>query len=286
MPYTFLRGLVLGIKSFIAFNPLHGGKDIVKSWAMKRKVTHYPIILAPGVFGFDRKIVSYFLGITHYLNGMGFRVMHTKTIVARVERRALVLKNQIEGYLKKTGAGKVNIVAHSMGGLDARYMIAKLDMEDRVASLSTIGTPHWGTSIADWGIKRGGLVLQLLRGLLKMDTKLIYDLTTESCQQFNEEVENVSQVKYFTYSGSNKKLRISPFFWPAHDVIMKSEGENDGLVSVNSARWGAEGVRYMGNFRADHLDLMGWNLGLKILRSFDAKRFYHYVAENVKGAGL
>ncbi|HLA36910.1 MAG TPA: hypothetical protein VJZ02_00410, partial [Candidatus Brocadiales bacterium] len=111
---------------------------------MKRNGTNYPIILAPGVFGFNRKTISYFLGITRYLNDMGFQTMHTKTAVARVERRAMVLKHQIEGYLKKTRASKVNIIAHSMGGLDARYMIAKLDMEDRVASLSTVVTPHRG----------------------------------------------------------------------------------------------------------------------------------------------
>jgi len=46
------------------------------------------------------------------------------------------------------------------------------------------------------------------------------------------------------------------------------------------------GVKYMGNFKADHLDLIGWNLGLKILRSFNAKRFYHHVAENIKKEGL
>ncbi|OHB88397.1 MAG: hypothetical protein A3E19_06645 [Planctomycetes bacterium RIFCSPHIGHO2_12_FULL_52_36] len=263
---------------------------------IKRNGTNYPIILAPGVFGFDRKKISYFLGITRYLNDMGFQTMHTKTVVARVERRAMVLKHQIEGHLKKTRASKVNIIAHSMGGLDARYMIAKLDMEDRVASLSTVVTPHRGTSIADWGIRRGGLVLRLLKGLLRMDTKLIHDLTTESCRRFNEEVENARQVRYFTYSGSKTKLRLNPLFWPAHNVIMKEEGENDGLVSVKSARWVSasgglrrtpdNGVKYMGNFKADHLDLIGWNLGLKILRSFNAKRFYHHVAENIKKEGL
>jgi len=175
-------------------------------------------------------------------------------------------------------------------------MIAKLDMEDRVASLSTVVTPHRGTSIADWGIRRGGLVLRLLKGLLRMDTKLIHDLTTESCRRFNEEVENARQVRYFTYSGSKTKLRLNPLFWPAHNVIMKEEGENDGLVSVKSARWVSasgglrrtpdNGVKYMGNFKADHLDLIGWNLGLKILRSFNAKRFYHHVAENIKKEGL
>jgi triacylglycerol lipase len=253
---------------------------------MNRKGTHYPIILAPGLFGFDQKIISYFLGIANYLQSTGHQVMHTKSNMARVERRATALKNQIEEYLKKTKAGKVNIIAHSMGGLDARYMISRLDMADKVASLSTVGTPHRGTSIADWSTKRCRLLVQILKAILRVDTKILYDLTTEGCQRFNEKVENAPQVKYFTYSGSNDKLRISPFFWPAYDVIMRKEGENDGLVSVSSASWGEDGVSYMGNLRADHLDLIGWNLGSKLFRSFNAKRFYHQVAENLKKEGL
>jgi triacylglycerol lipase len=44
---------------------------------------------------------------------------------------------------------KVHIIAHSMGGLDARHLISRLGYSDRVASLSTISTPHHGTRIAD-----------------------------------------------------------------------------------------------------------------------------------------
>ena len=37
---------------------------------------------------------------------------------------------------------KVNIIAHSKGGLDARYMISKLNMGEYVASLTMISSPH------------------------------------------------------------------------------------------------------------------------------------------------
>ncbi|MBS2017280.1 MAG: hypothetical protein JST00_30635 [Deltaproteobacteria bacterium] len=46
-------------------------------------------------------------------------------------------------------ASKVHIIAHSMGGLDSRYLISKLGYGDRVASLTTISTPHRGSRIAD-----------------------------------------------------------------------------------------------------------------------------------------
>jgi triacylglycerol lipase len=48
---------------------------------------------------------------------------------------------------------KVNVIAHSMGGLDSRYMISSLGYADRVASLTTISTPHGGSMIADVALK-------------------------------------------------------------------------------------------------------------------------------------
>ena len=46
--------------------------------------------------------------------------------------------------------GPVNLVAHSMGGLDARYLITHLNMAEQVRSLTTVSTPHRGTYLVDW----------------------------------------------------------------------------------------------------------------------------------------
>ncbi|MDO8136539.1 MAG: hypothetical protein Q6354_02770 [Candidatus Brocadiales bacterium] len=246
------------------------------------KVTNYPIVLAPGLFGFDYKIVSYFLGVARYMRSMGCQVKALNTEMARVERRAELLKVQILDYLRATRAKKVNIIAHSKGGLDARYMISCLGMEDKVASLSTIATPHHGTSIADWGTRRLTLVAQLLKGLLGMDPQTFFDLTTESCMRFNKRAKNAKEVRYFTYSGAKEKSRITPLLWPSFDFIQKEEGANDGLVSVDSARWGEPGVKYMGNFSADHLNLVGWRLDLELLCDFDTREFYRGIVENLK----
>ena len=42
----------------------------------------------------------------------------------------------------------MHLIAHSMGGLDARHMIVREGMAERVASLTTVGTPHNGTPVA------------------------------------------------------------------------------------------------------------------------------------------
>jgi len=85
---------------------------------------------------------------------------------------------------------KVLIIAHSMGGLDARYMISRLGMEEHVAALLTVCTPHRGSPYADWcllnlGKRMGGLWLTNLFGL---DVRALSDLTTQSCSRFNEEI--------------------------------------------------------------------------------------------------
>ena len=77
-----------------------------------------------------------------------------------VELRSGQLKLRVEEALTQTGAPKVHIIAHSMGGLDARHMIVDLGMADKVASLTTIGTPHRGTILADHLLDHGGAMLR------------------------------------------------------------------------------------------------------------------------------
>lgn len=246
--------------------------------------TKYPIILAPGLFGFDRRVVSYFLGITKYINALGCNVTSITTETSPVNKRATLLKKQVEDFIRSTKARKVNIIAHSMGGLDARYAISHLGLDGKVASLTTIATPHHGTPAADWGTKRLTALARMMCTLFGCDPKTFHDLTTESCKRFNEKVKNIDGIRYFTYSGSKEKSRTSPLLWPLFDLIMKEAGENDGLVPVYSAKWqdGEDGVKYMGNYRADHLNLIGWRFDLEFVTNFDKRRFYRGIVENLK----
>ena len=255
-----------------------------KNRTHRPKGTKYPIVLAPGLFGFDSKVISYFLGISKYISSLGCQVTATTTETAPVAKRATLLKTQLDDFINKTKTDKVNIIAHSMGGLDARYAISRLGMDDKIASLTTIAAPHHGTSVADWGLKRLIPIAHLLSTLLGMDPKSFHDLTRESCKKFNEEVKNVDSIRYFTYSGSQEKSRISPLLWPLYDLLIKEEGENDGLVSVRSAKWqdGDDGVKYMGNFSADHLNFIGWKFDLEFIANFDKRRFYRSLIEHLK----
>src|SRR4029079_11866754 len=154
---------------------------------------------------------------------------------------AMQLKRTIlEECRKQEIDGRVVILGHSMGGLDARYMISKLGMADRVAALVTICTPHRGSPYADWclhhlGRRMGGLKLMNFLGL---DVRALSDLTLASCAKFNTKTPDHPEVKYFSISAALPWHRVPAFFMHSYKIIRDLEGDNDGLVSVSSANWG------------------------------------------------
>jgi triacylglycerol lipase len=248
----------------------------------------FPIALAHGIARFDilREILinklgteiefgdglHYFKGIKSHLEGNGFEVHHTRVdFSGSVGLRASQLSDQINQILSGRTADKVHIIAHSMGGLDARHMIVDIDgMAEKVASVTTIGTPHLGTSIADFGISRGGNLL--IRGLESViDLGGFSDLTTKACEEFNlraKDKEASNKVVYRTYASAEDRDLVFLPLQPSWLIINKFEGENDGLVSVKSQQWenelsGSDGSRKtVEQFRftvpADHLNEVGW----------------------------
>jgi triacylglycerol lipase len=218
-----------------------------------------PVILHHGLFGYDSVGVgrfrwAYFQGVDKALRKAGHPIVVTKVHpCGGVPRRAAELKAAIESSLAEmNGAGrrKILIVAHSMGGLDARYMINDLGMADRVAALLTVTSPHRGSPYADWcvrhlGKRLGGFELMDLLGL---DVTGIRDLTTESCARFNERTPDVPGVAYFSVSAAREWPKVAPFVLHSHRVIAEAEGENDGMVSVKSSTWGT----HLCTWRADH----------------------------------
>src|SRR5687768_11501471 len=125
-----------------------------------------PVVLHHGLFGGYEPVGvgklrwAYFQGIDKALRKAGHRLVVTKVHpTGGIATRAAQLKAAMEkglAELNGDGRGKVIIVAHSMGGLDARYMVHQLGMADRVAALLTITTPHRGSPYADWCVRHLG----------------------------------------------------------------------------------------------------------------------------------
>jgi triacylglycerol lipase len=213
------------------------------------------VVLHHGLFGGDKKVgrlkFSGFKGIDRAIIGAGYSVVVSSVHpTAGIERRARELKN----WIVENCPGRrqrVVIVAHSLGGLDARYMISRLGMADRVDSLITVCTPHRGSPYANWCAKNLGRKLrgfQLMK-FLGLDVDGISDLTTQSCARFNEEILDVPEVRYFSISAWRPWQKIAPFNYFSWKIVHDAEGKNDGLVSLSSAVWG----EHLATWAADHL---------------------------------
>ena len=113
--------------------------------------TEYPIVLVHGIVLKDIAFIRAFGRIGRALEAAGNSVSTADTDgFGTIETNALLLKAHILRVLETTGAEKVNLIAHSKGGLDAKYMLGRLGMAEKVASLTTLSTPHRGAKIATW----------------------------------------------------------------------------------------------------------------------------------------
>jgi triacylglycerol lipase len=212
--------------------------------------------------------LHYFKGVRTMLKANGFVVYHSSVSwAADVNTRAEDLKENVLGVLKKEDCEKVNIIAHSMGGLDARHLLFNDRNSDKIhehiSSVTTISTPHNGSPFADWGTDNLPHVIPVAQKL-GLDLNALMDLRTDRCREFNSNPEVIdfeneceNNIMFQSYAGRQD-------FWSVFDtlklsfyIIEKEEGDNDGLVSVDSARWRD---RYFKGVleNTDHLNELGW----------------------------
>jgi len=243
----------------------------------------HPLVLAHGILGFDQIGLpgmrqEYFRGVPERLRGLGAEVFAIRVApLSSVKERAEELARAVQ----QLDAGRVNIIAHSMGGLDARYAITNLGLAAKVASLTTIGTPHRGTPLADIGAALGDKIkLRGLLGKLGLDIDAFYDLTTGSMQAFNEAVRDAPGILYGSYAArtQGRALVLNPLLLPTYLYLSDHGGENDGLVPTASQPWG----ELLGRVDADHWAQIGWSAA----RGFDAPDFYAGVLRELTGRGL
>ena len=198
----------------------------------------------------------------------GFSVYHSSVSWAdNVYKRAEELRGNLQQILAMPDVEKVNIIAHSMGGLDARHMLFndrdKGRIHEKIASLTTIGTPHLGTSFADRGIREHGYIIEILQRL-SLDIEGVRDLTRHACAAFNDnpevkafedELEKHTELK--AYTGSARLENVLSILRKPYRIIREEEGDNDGLVSVDSALW--KRAKHTGIWKdTDHINEIGW----------------------------
>ena len=277
-------------------------KDDYAYFREKYQTPQYPVVLAHGLMGFDElKLagkyipgIQYWRGIKDAMNANGIEVITTSVPSSgSIEERAEQLRHQIT---TKAAGKPVNIIAHSMGGLDSRYLISCLKpSEFAVKSLTTIGTPHRGSAFADFVFREIGeySLPTIYKALaqLKIGSGAFRQLTQKYInEEFNPKTPNSSYVKYFSYGATFHPPWFSAFRF-SHSMVEYYEGENDGLVSVASSKWG----EYKGTLQGcSHLDLINWSNRLVYLfktltfqrRNFNAVAFYMDVADMLAKEGF
>ncbi len=215
----------------------------------------YPIILIHGIMLKDVLHFKAFGRIEKMLKLQGYRVYTSPHDgLGTISGNAEQIKSFIFEVLEKEKNTKVNIIAHSKGGLDALYMIDRLDMTKYVASITFLSTPHKGSVIAS----KLYTLPKLFRNSIAFSLDLIYRIAgdkqpnaLEVCRSLMLSEENVFEC-FHSHDGIYMQSFSSEMKNGKDDFVMRIplhfsrhyEGKpTDGMVSADSAQYG----NYRGN---------------------------------------
>ena len=214
--------------------------------------TRYPVVLIHGAGFRDLKWPESWRRIPAALQKEGAEVYYgLQDSWGTIETNARQIQERLEEILRDSGSEKVNIIAYSKGGLDIRMAVSSLGCGDKVASITTIATPHHGSKTMDWMLRFHRLLLKTAAFVINSCIRILGDqqpdffqvcteLTTEEMNRFNEENPDVPGIYYQSVGCIMCSPRSDILLSIPYVIIHKLEGENDGMVSVESARWGNE----------------------------------------------
>ena len=262
--------------------------------------TKYPLLMVHGVFFRDFEHLNYWGRIPEELEKNGARIYYgNHNSASAVRDSAEQLAARVHEIIDKTGCEKVNIIAHSKGGLDSRAMIALTDAAPYVASLTTINTPHRGCQFADYLLNKIPAKQQKAvekaynAGAAKLGDvnpdflAAVHDLTFENCEKLNEEIVDDPNIFYQSVGSKLNKPMSGRFPLNfTYPLVKYFDRANDGLVGEESFPWGknyqfltVEGKR--GISHGDVIDLNRENIP-----GFDVREFYVQLVADLKNKGL
>lgn len=261
--------------------------------------TKYPIVMVHGIFFRDWQYMNYWGRVPATLIRNGAKVYYGNQQSAKsIPDSAAEVKKQIEAVLVETGAEKVNIIAHSKGGLDSRYAISSLGLGEHVATLTTINTPHMGCDMVDYLLGKipDGMVKWIADKYNSIFRKLgdkepdflagVKDLSPARLKELAHDMEDCPNVSYRSCMSVMKNVFSAGIpLNIGYLLIKKLNGRSDGLVWEKSAEHGefrmvtASGLR--GISHGDTIDLFRENI-----EGYDVREFYAGLVADLKNQGF
>ena len=262
--------------------------------------TKYPIILVHGIFFRDNTLFNYWGRIPQTLKLYGATIyygQHQSALTVKESARELTAR--IKLIVERSGCEKVNIIAHSKGGLDCRYAISELGLAPYVASLTTINTPHRGCIFAEEllyktpeKIKNSvasayNATLRELGDETPDFLAAVSDLTASACKERNEKLTCPAEI--YTQSVGSVMSHARKGQFPlnvTYRYVKGFDGENDGLVGEASFAWGEKYtlLRTNGKRGISHADII--DLTRRTLSDFDVLAFYTDLVRDLCQRGL
>lgn len=261
--------------------------------------TRYPIIMLHGIGFRDLQYFNYWGRIPKELVRNGATVYYGhQEAWGTIENNANIIKKTIEKVLEENHCDKVNIIAHSKGGLDARYLISGLHMENQVASLTTMSTPHRGSELLNLLNKLPDGIYHFAASLFDLTYRRMGDrhpdcyhaskqLSSEFCQEFNEKYPDSPNVYYQSYASIVKHtLGDSLLSVPNLLMFLAGAPKNDGLVTTESAKWGNYKKTFVSTGRRgiSHGDMI--DLKREDYKGFDVIEAYVEIVAELKTMGF
>lgn len=262
--------------------------------------TRYPILLVHGVFFRDRKFFNYWGRIPKELqiNGAKIYYGHHQSASA-VANSAEEIAARIKKIIFETGCEKINIIAHSKGGLDCRYAIEHLGVGKYIASLTTVNTPHRGCEFAEYLLNElpPDIVSKIEAFYNRMSKRFgdhapdfiaaVKDLTAAECIKRDTEMPLPKGI--FCQSVGSVMNGAGGGRFPmnfSYVLVKHFNGANDGLVSEDSFEWGEKYTLLTteGERGISHCDIIDMNR--EDFDGFDVRDFYINLVSDLRCRGF
>jgi len=196
--------------------------------------------------------------------------------------------------LRETGAERLNLLAFSSGGLDARLVARRPAWAGRIASLVTLSTPHRGNPLAAWALDRPDRLARVVLAGMQSAGRLAWKeppriadalagLTPETvAARFpsDEAVDGAWCGSYTSAAGGGTPATLHPGLVVPHRLLARLSGASDGIVPTASMAWGD----VLGHVEADHARQVG--IALWPSRLYRSTDFVAAHAERLRTRGL